>query len=99
MDGDDDGGHAAKVPKVRDVDPLFFVRAWLLTRPLHARSQHRRKKDRNAPKRPRNAYLVFLDRHRPAKQTANPTAAMKARPAATTLQAGCTHLTRTCRRT
>lgn len=42
-------------------------------------AQPRRKKDRNAPKRPRNAYLVFLDRHRPAKHAANPQAAMKAR--------------------
>jgi hypothetical protein len=39
--------------------------------------QPRRKKDRNAPKRPRNAYLVFLDRHRPALQAANPHSAMK----------------------
>ena len=39
--------------------------------------QPRRKKDRNAPKRPRNAYLVFLDRHRPALQAAQPHSAMK----------------------
>jgi hypothetical protein len=54
--------------------------AWLADVRLPA-AQPRRKKDRNAPKRPRNAYLVFLDRHRPAKQAANPTAAMKARGA------------------
>ena len=65
-----------------------------LTRPFRSvRAQQRRKKDRNAPKRPRNAYLVFLDRHRPAKQAANPTGAMKARQPPRS-RAGCVRLTR-----
>ncbi len=53
--------HAAKSSRVRDA----------LT------PQIRRKKDKNAPKRPRNAYLIFLDRHRPDMQKENPSMAMK----------------------
>lgn len=77
LDGDEDGGHAAKAPKVRAVHPALC--ALLLASDAPALLQHRRKKDRNAPKRPKNAYLVFLDRHREKKHEANPTAAMKAR--------------------
>ena len=62
------------------VPGLARVRAHLpghASLPLHLHAQARRKKDRNAPKRPRNAYLVFLDRHRPALQAAQPHSAMK----------------------
>jgi len=89
LDGDDDDGREHKVPKVRwrasrrggvSLQAAFPLRTSRLCLRFDApAAQPRRKKDRNAPKRPRNAYLVFLDRHRPAKHAANPQAAMKAR--------------------